>query len=396
LEFNESYKFDFSFANYDKEALDRACFWLFMMAGVSYFKAYLAPNIVIDRGFVTDKEASFFENTYQKGLGELFYRNNLDPKTSIVFPVTKLANKPKIDFPGAGKLIAIGGGKDSLVSFELLRNSQEEISTWSLDHRSQLEPLIKTMDTDHYYVERVWDRKLLEINEQDAFNGHIPISAIFGLVGVIVAILTGKKDIVFSNEQSADEENLEYRGVSINHQFSKTSEFEKSLQNLIENNFRQSLRYYSFLRPLGELYISKIFGEKYFDKYKAVFSSCNNSFNHTSNAIFWCGKCPKCAFIFLALTPFVDKTELEKIFGRNILLDDGMNLIYKELIGISGNKPLDCVGEIKESRMAMRFAQKIYPHLSKFDFYIPDDYNYKQIRSHYMPEEIFKLLIGKI
>ena len=46
-----------------------------------------------------------------------------------------------------------------------------------------------------------------------ALNGHVPISAIISSVGVIVAILTGRRDVVVSNEQTANEPTLKYKGV---------------------------------------------------------------------------------------------------------------------------------------------------------------------------------------
>lgn len=392
LTFQETYTFDFEFAeDINHELLDRLLQTLFFMAGVSYYKTYLPPQISIEKGQLTQPAAAFFAKTYQKGLGEFFYANRLDPHIQIKFPVnTETLNT--LSNRGVGRLIGLGGGKDSLVSVELLR-TQPKIATWSLGHKAQLESLAAKTGLPHLWVERVWDRKLLELNRQDALNGHVPISAIFAAVGAVVAILAGYQDVVVSNESSASEPNLEYQGVPVNHQYSKSLEFEKDFQNHLRSIAGESLRYYSFLRPLSELRIAELFSETGFEKYKDVFSSCNRAFIHSSDSIFWCGECPKCAFVFLALTPFIERSKLESLFhGKNLLLDTTLEPIYRQLLGIEGNKPLECVGEIKEARSAMELAKKQYPELAKYHYELPDDYDYKALSSHAMPEDVFKIL----
>lgn len=392
LTFHETYKFDFEFVGYNPETLDRACQLLFFMAGTSYYKTYVAPDIQVEKGEIDQATVEFLAKTYQQGLGEFFYVNKLDPKTPIPFvATTDLPNTP-LAVSGKGSLIGVGGGKDSLVSIEALR-SLPDLATWSVNHRSQLEPLVKTIGLNHYWVDRTLDPQLSEFNKADAYNGHTPISALFACVGTIVAILSGHHDVVVSNENSANEPTLHYQAVAINHQYSKSLAFEKDFQALLAHNFGNSLRYYSFLRPLSEVYIAEIFAKNSFAKYKSVFSSCNRAFVHESQHMSWCSHCPKCAFTFLALTPFISRKELEALFsGKNLLLDPELEPLYRQLLGIEGDKPLECVGEIKESRAAMQLAQKTYPELAKYQFDLPEDYNYKALAPHSMPDDMYQLL----
>ncbi len=391
--FTETYHFDFDFTNYDSAQLDRALQNLFFMAGVSYYKAYLPRDIRVEAGSLDQVAATFFSKTYQRGLGEFFYTNKLDPTTAVEIPGKSPGNPRESAGVTTGLLVGIGGGKDSLVTVELLRG-QPRVATWSLGHRSQLTPLVQTIGLPHFWVAREWDASLLQHNAEGALNGHIPISAIFACVGTVVAILAGYSNCVVSNENSANEPTLQYEGVAINHQYSKSLEFEKDYQSLLQHCFGSSLHYYSFLRPLSEVRIAELFTGIGFEKYKDVFSSCNRAFVHTSHHLFWCGECPKCAFVFLALTPFVDHQKLEALWnGKNLLLDPFLEQTYKQLLGIEGDKPLDCVGEIKESRTAMRLAQKVYPELSKYQFEIPDSYDYKQLAEHSMPEALYAILL---
>lgn len=395
LLFKESYRFSFDIADYDPAVLDQALQALFFMAGVSYYKTYVPPEIAIKTGQLDARDAQFFSKTYQRGLGEFWYVNKLDPSTPVVFPTTSSETPGVRHSDGSGALVGLGGGKDSLVSVELLRQHLPDITTWSLGHASQLGPLVDKIGLPHAQVERTWDRSLLDLNKQDAMNGHVPISAIFACVGAVVAILAGRRDIVVSNEQAANEPTLTYQGVAINHQYSKSQEFEQDYQDYLGSHYGDSLRYYSFLRPLSELYIAELFAKHAFEKYRDVYSSCNRAFTHTSDKLSWCGECPKCAFVFLVLTPFIDRTKLEQQWGgKNLLLTPALEPTYKQLLGIEGDKPLECVGEIKESRAAMRLAQQQYPELiDKYRFELPSDYDFRTVMPDEMPEEI-KTILG--
>lgn len=393
LTFTESFTFDFHFEDYDESVLDQAIQVLFFMAGVSYYKAFLPGQITVKKGGIDAELSQFLGKTYERGLGEFFYVNDLDPATVIAFPTNKQSLQP-VQHHGKGELVGLGGGKDSLVSVELLRDQTSHMATWSAGHKSQLRPLVERIGLEHYWVERQWDRKLLELNNEGAYNGHVPISGILAGVGIVAAVLSGKRDVVVSNEQSANEPTLHYQGMDINHQYSKSQEFEHDFQELLAHLFGDSVRYYSLLRPFSELRIAEIFAGIAFGTYKDVFSSCNRAFTHTSNHMWWCGECPKCAFVFLALTPFIGRGDLEALWGKNLLQDPSLEPTYRQLLGIEGDKPLECVGEIKESRSAMQLAKEEYPELrDKYIFEIPEDYDFRKFGSHEIPKDIYELLV---
>lgn len=392
VNFRETFKFDFTRHAYDPDVLDRAVQLLFFMAGVSYYKMYLAPEVKIEMGEIDDQLAAFLNTTYRHGLGEFCYVNSLDLITKDIFVRTSDKRQPATRHNGTGMVIGLGGGKDSLASVELLRG-QNAVATWSVGHQPQLAPLVERIGLPHYWVERIWDRKILEHNSTGAYNGHVPISALFACAGAVVAVLAGKRDIIVSNEHSANEPTLSYQGVPINHQYSKSQAFETNFQALLRAYFGDSIRYYSLLRPFSELRIAEIFSSIGFAKYHDVFSSCNRAFVHDQTSLYWDGSCPKCAFVYLVLSPFIPEKDLMSLFGgKNLLLDPTLRETYEQILGISGDKPLECVGEVKESRAAMRMAQSLNLDIQPYYFELPPDYDFRLWQSDNMPSEMRDVL----
>lgn len=386
--FEEIYSFDFELIEYDQLALDRALQVLFFISGISYYKAFLVEEIVIKKGQIDKNLAALLNKTYKKGLGELLYKNDLDPNIKINFPVNSETLKQTV-ISSSGDLVSIGGGKDSLLSFEILKNS-EKIATWSVGHKNQLSPLVEKIGSKHLWVERKIDTGLIQLNQfPGVFNGHIPISAIFAATGTVISILSGFQNSIVSNEQSANEATLEYRGESINHQYSKTSEFEADYQKISDLLYGDSVRYFSLLRPLREIMIAKEFSKKYIDKYYSTFSSCNRAFTQKSDRIFWCGECAKCAATYLLFAPFNSEEKLINLYGKNLLLEEKLKQTYLDLLGISGQKPLECVGEIAENRWAMSQMKKVYNELNTYTY---EEASYKQVwnvSDHLIPEDFF-------
>lgn len=188
------------------------------------------------------------------------------------------------------------------------------------------------------------------------------------------------KHIVFSNERSANVGNTEFYGNIINHQYSKSEEFENDFVAYINEYISKEIHYYSALRKYSELEIAKIFcekGKKYFD----VFSSCNGNFKiiPTQNQNIqkrWCGHCPKCLFVYTIMRPFLTKEETLKIWEHELFEDDSLKPLYLEIIGVNGFKPFECVGEVEEAQLASQLSidnfKEIPPLLEAFKNHFPN------------------------
>ena len=149
-------------------------------------------------------------------------------------------------------------------------------------------------------------------------------------------------------EKSANTGNLMQGTLNINHQWSKSFEFEQLFHQLTEH-ITPGFQYFSLLRPLSEVHIAALFAEKC-ASYFYDFTSCNKAFklDLSQRLNHWCANCDKCRFVFLILAPFMDKEILVKVIGKNLLNDSSQIMGYQELLGLSGHKPFECVGEPQE------------------------------------------------
>ena len=335
-------------------AVQQALRLLHLIAGVSYYKAAVPGEIRIDSYAIDDAAASLLENIYVSGLGEFAYRNGLDLHGRVVFPRSASAAAPA---GAAGlrqhALVAIGGGKDSLVSIEALRSAAvEQTVTW-IGNSQLIAACAARTELPTLNLGRAIAPELFELNRQGAWNGHIPVTAVNSAILVLAALLNGVGQVVFSNERSASYGSMIPGTGEVNHQWSKGWAFEQAFGEYVQSRVAADLHYYSLLRPLSELAVARQFAKV--DRYDAFFSSCNRNFHILGERPVnrWCGVCPKCHFVFLALAPFMPKLRLVGIFGRNLLDDESQAPGFDALLEFQDHKPFECVGEGQESRAAM-------------------------------------------
>ena len=335
------------------QAATQALRLLHLIAGVSYYKAAVPGQVQIDGYDIDADTAALVETIYQHGLGEFAYRNGLDLRGRFKLPVAGQAQAAPALQLGERALVAIGGGKDSLVSIEALRRlGVEQTVTW-IGGSQLIRACAERTGLPMLNLGRQLAPELFELNRQGAWNGHIPVTAVNSAIMVFAALVTGAGQVVFSNERSASYGSQIPGTGEVNHQWSKGWAFEQAFGEYVEKHVAADLHYYSLLRPLSELAVARQFAKG--DHYDAHFSSCNRNFHILGERPVnrWCGICPKCHFVFLALAPFMPKTRLVRIFGRNLLDDAEQAGGFDALLEFQDHKPFECVGEGKESRAAM-------------------------------------------
>lgn len=328
------------------------------LLGISYYKA-AAPSLIDTSALnLTSEEAKFIETVWLNGLGEYAHHNKIDLSERIRIEPTIAQRTSNELTPSDKVLVPIGGGKDSMVTLEALRKNFE-VSAFQLGNYPAINRMIKLAKVDELKVIRRIDPLLIELNKEGALNGHIPITAIYSITAVLGAILAGYGAIALSAERSADESNLNEYGRDVNHQWSKGFQFESDFQQLVFQSISPQIDYFSWLRPYSEYAIAEQFSR--LTQYHFEFSSCNRSFHLEGARIDgrWCTDCPKCRFVFLIMSPWLESEHLFRIFGHN-LLDDRQQLQgFEELLGISGHKPFECVGEYAECALALIKASQM-------------------------------------
>lgn len=352
--------------NINNDIFKALVFNIGMVEAISYYKLTCSQNFIIESGYLSEEDLSWWRKLYYLGLGEFRYVNkiNITEKEFLTFKCqNEKVSYIDANFKASGNMICIGGGKDSIVSLELLKEMDNVCFT--INAKEIQKECIKVAGyADFINVSRILDQRMLDLNKEGYLNGHTPFSSIVAFYSYLIAYLTNRQYIVLSNESSANEPTV--LNTKINHQYSKSIEFEKDFNDYIKRQFNLDIHYFSLLRPLKEIQIAYLFSK--YKKYHYVFKSCN--VGSKSIPWKWCGSCPKCLFVFIILSPFLDLDYLTDVFGKNLLADEKLLDIFLELLGKKDTKPFECIGTIEEVTYAVSKAiiknQGNLPYLLKY------------------------------
>lgn len=326
--------------------LERAAFSLGMTEMISYWKAACPPDVYVRPFKLSDEEIAWWKKLYFNGLGEFFYVNRIGNNSHDFMQIHTGGDvpPPSTMIPTTGvAIIPVGGGKDSAVTLELLKDMEPVPVPLMINPGPAGRSIIETAgfkEENTIRITREIDHRLLELNAAGFLNGHTPFSAVVAFTSFLAALATGAGYIALSNESSANEPTDPVTGV--NHQYSKTIQFESDFRYYAGKFISSSVEYFSFLRPLNELQIAALFAG--FRKYHPVFRSCNKG----SKQNVWCGSCSKCLFTWIALSPFMSDEELRSIWGKDLFSDRELIPVLDELAGLTPVKPFECVGTVED------------------------------------------------
>ena len=372
---NEGFSFDFSIGEFsfrpklmytrpelarfnDSPLVRYIVFCIGMVELVSYWKCACPPRVIVQCGALSEEQTLWWKRLYWGGLGEFFYRNGI--KTDFdSFMTIECENKSVPRFTDLwegerrGAVIPVGGGKDSVVTLELLRGMREDNLCYIINPRPTTVDCAHTAgysDESIVGFTRRIDPELLRRNADGWLNGHTPFSAVVAFTSYLAAVVTGRKYIALSNESSANEGNVS--GSDVNHQYSKSTAFERDFRDFCAKWLLPCPGYFSLLRPWTEWQIAKRFVQ--YPQYFPVFKSCN--LGSKSKEWAWCCDCAKGLYVYILLAAFLDDSTLVSIFGTDMLDEPKHRELFRALEDPGQDKPFECVGTRTEIQLALYHA----------------------------------------
>ncbi len=366
-----------------KSVLEPTLQALLLILGINYWSVFRTRNINIKGFSLTREQAKFWDTLYLNGLAEFFYANKIDFHDLIAFPYDDTITLPpptQLTLP-ARSLLLNGAGKDSILSAEMLKTSKTDFDFFAFAPTPAHERIAKLVGAKSVRVIRRRDPWMF-------LSGAYPSVSMFTFISVLLAEVLGYDAIVFSNERSADFGNLTYLDLPVNHQWCKSSEAEKLINDYIRSCITPSISTHSLLRQYSELEIVQRFAA--YPQYFYDVTSCNTYFweprlvQRLSRTNYWCNRCPKCVFLFACFSAFLPKKELVNIFGADLYNRRRLLPIFRRLLGIKGFKPLDCVGEPEEMILAMHLAARRNeytdePAMRLFEKNFPREYDFGRL-----------------
>ncbi|MGY1635280.1 hypothetical protein ACI78V_01340 [Geodermatophilus sp. SYSU D00742] len=333
-------------ADVDLARLDAALDLVHLVMGTSYYKLRAPGRVTVTRP-LTAAQLAVAEAAYTHGLGEFAAVNRLPVPHAVEFDVgLRPADPPPADAAGAGALLPVGGGKDSALALVVVSPA----TALAINPTGAQRDVTAAAGVPLIGVRRRLDPLLAERTAAGGLNGHVPVTAINSAISTLVAVLGDFGPVVFANERSADEETLEVDGARVNHQYSKSYEFERLFAAAAAE---LGVGYFSLTRQLSEL--ATVAAVAALPALRGEILSCNRSYTqaHLGGEATqrWCLHCDKCLFTFLCFAVFLTPDEARAMFGGNPLEDlslvDGFRVLW------ATEKPFDCVGERAESAAAM-------------------------------------------
>ncbi len=333
-------------AGADPARVDAALDLVHLVMGTSYYKLRAPGRVVVERP-VTKAQAAVAEAAYTHGLGEFAAVNRLPVPHEVAFDLETTDDLPTPgDGGGREALLPVGGGKDSALALVVV----PEGTALAINPTAAQRDVTRAADVPLIGVRRALDPLLAERTAAGGLNGHVPVTAINSAIATLVAVLGGFDPVVFANERSADEETVSIDGALVNHQYSKSYEFERLFARAAGE---LGVGYFSLTRQLSELAtVAAVAG---LPRLRGEILSCNRSYTqrHLGGQAEqrWCLHCDKCLFTFLCFAVFLEPAEAEAMFGGNPLADPSLADGFRKLW--AAEKPWDCVGERAESAAAM-------------------------------------------
>lgn len=380
---------------------------LLLMIGINYWCVFPTRNMRIEGFALTREQARFWDSLYVNGLGEFFYDMQIDFRDLVAFPYDASLTAPpppRCERP-LKALLLNGAGKDSILSAEMLKASGTPFDLFAFAPTPAHKRIAALLGAKTVSVDRRRDPLIGPIMALFGASSAYPSVSTFTFIATLLAELLGYNAIVFSNERSADFGNLTYLGLPVNHQWCKSSEAEKMINDYMQRFITPDITTSSLLREYSELEIVRRFVG--YPQYLRNVTSCNTYFwlprpvQILTQRGYWCKRCPKCVFLFACFTAYLPKHEVVGIFGADLYAKQRLLPLFRRLLGIEGTKPLDCVGEPEEMVLAMHYAARREeyagePAMQLFLEHFPIDFDFEKFEQRLSDQDAKTRAAGEL
>ena len=256
-----------------------------------------------------------------------------------------------------------GGGKDSFVAMRILQEAEIPFDTLgysssiygvSRTQHDLIERLSQTSVSEKHHKQWIFDdfldSPILDLSrssERHTLTAAETPSSVFASLPIVLS--NGFRYIALGHELSADTGQVYWEKTQedVNHQWGKSLEAERLINDYIQSYLIQTFDYFSILKPIYDVVIfSKL----------AAHPECAPATHSCNVRKPWCNRCPKCLYVFLNYAAYLPKRTVLDIFGENLFSLDCNLFIFCQLIGCEKQLPFECIGQADEARLAFELA----------------------------------------
>lgn len=258
-------------------------------------------------------------------------------------------------------LLSVGPGKDSLTCMKLFEKAGLDFSAvhFTTSHYGMFQqqeavmvPILEGCAPKKVHWVNMLDDFFISPIVRHHFGDSLKSLCVPYTPGIVFAALPlmldrGYHHIGVGHERSANVGNFysEVLGQEVNHQWGKSLVADQLINTYVQSRMLGGFHYYSVLSPIYESLIFRFLRSE--QEVVSRISSCNVRQP-------WCRRCPKCAWVWMNLAAWFPEGFADAVLGENLLDVPELAPTFFEMLGMDGSKPLECVGELGEARLAAR------------------------------------------
>ncbi|MEL7036419.1 MAG: hypothetical protein AAFO04_12470 [Cyanobacteria bacterium J06592_8] len=261
-------------------------------------------------------------------------------------------------------LLAVSGGKESTFAFEWMQQANLPVEAFTLHNAGGILgnnwlrkfPVFDYI-RNHTHLWEIQAHPQEDPSEHFTYRGvrNDPTITNVLFLMMIVASQQGHRFLVLANDKSSNESNATYQGREVNHQSAKGAAYIKRFNDFLE---RKGLpfRYVSICEEsysIATVHQLSLWKKDILND----LTSCNEA-QWDEGSYRWCCQCPKCAFSYALIEAVTDYTFAIQVVGKDLLSLKELDEVWSRLSDSNAEKPFECVGEQRETLMALAKCKK--------------------------------------